>query len=238
MGITFTRTLHDGHPLSLEDRTAVDAIVGEEENVERHQRLVREGDDPGFGFLLIEGWAFRYRMLPDGKRRIVGFLLPGDICNVHVFDPGLMDHGIEMLSQGKVVRILHKAIRAIADERPDVRRAIWRSRLTDEAVLREWLVNISGRDACARIAHLLCELYARMEHVGLVNDASFDLRLTQIHLAEALGLTSVHVNRMLRRLRLQGLITHRSQRLTIHDIGKLKLTGGFDPGYLFARSQL
>ena len=143
-----------------------------------------------------------------------------------------MDYGIEMLSQGKVRRVQCTAIKKLADARPAIGRAIWRLALRDEATLREWFINISGRDAYARIAHLLCELSVRMANAGLVDKGSFYLPVTQIHMAEALGLTSVHINRMLRRLRLEGILTYRGQRLIIHDIERLKSAAGFDPRYL------
>ncbi len=236
MGIAFPWRLLEDYPLSSDDRTSLEKISGKAENVERHRHLLREGESANVGYLLIEGWAIRYRMLTDGKRRIIGFLLPGDMCNVHIFDLARMDHGVEMLSPGKVIRVSQDAIKAIVDERPEVGRALWRRTLTDEAVLREWLVNIGGRDAYTRVAHLLCELYTRMERARQVDNDSFHLPSNQTHLAEALGLTSIHINRMLRRLRLEGLITYRGQRLTVHDIGGLKIAGGFDAGYLFAGS--
>ena len=228
----FTRKLDNWIPLSDADKVSLEAISGNVENVERHQHLIREGDVPHSVFLLIEGWAFRYKVLPDGKRQIVAFLLPGDLCDVHIFILDQMDYGIAMLSRGKVVRIPRETILRVVEERPAISRALWWATLVDEAVLREWLVNIGGRDAYARTAHLLCELYARMENVALVNQQAMHLPLTQIDLAEALGLTAVHVNRMLKRLRADRLLSFRSQELVIHDIERLKAKAGFNPGYL------
>lgn len=228
----FIRKLDNWIPLSGADQASLEAISGNVEDVERHQHLIREGDDPHSVFLLIEGWAFRYKVLPDGKRQIVAFVLPGDFCDVHIFMLDQMDHGIAMLSRGKVVRIPRETILRVAEERPAISRALWWATLVDEAVLREWLVNIGGRDAYARTAHLLCELYARMENVALVTRQAMHLPLTQIDLAEALGLTPVHVNRMLKRLRSDGLVSLKSQELVIHDIDRLKASAGFNPGYL------
>ena len=228
----FVRKLNNGLPLSDSDQASLEAISGNVEDVERHQHLIREGDDPHSVFLLIEGWASRYKVLPNGKRQIVAFLLPGDLCDVHIFILDQMDHGIAMLSRGKVVRIPRETILRVVEERPAISRALWWATLVDEAVLREWLVNIGGRDAYARTAHLLCELYARMENVALVTRQAMHLPLTQIDLAEALGLTPVHVNRMLKRLRSDGLVSFKSQELVIRDIDRLKATAGFNPGYL------
>ena len=228
----FTRKLENWVPLSDADQASLEAISGNVEIVERNQHLIREGDDPHSVFLLIEGWAFRYKVLPDGKRQIVAFLLPGDLCDVHIFILDQMDHGIAMLSRGKVVRIPRETILQVIEERPAISRALWWATLVDEAVLREWLVNIGGRNAFARTAHLLCELYVRMENVSLVSGQAMHLPLTQIDLAEALGLTPVHVNRMLKRLRSEGLVSFKSQAFEIHDIEGLKASAGFSPGYL------
>lgn len=237
IGSAFTRKLENWTRLSDEDRAGLETISGDVENVERNQNLIREGDDPQAVFLLIEGWAFRYKILPDGKRQIVAFLLPGDLCDVHIFILDHMDHGIAMLSRGKVVRIPRETILRVIEERPAVSRALWWTTLVDEAVLREWLVNIGGRNAYARTAHLLCELYVRMENVGLVDKSVVNLPLTQIDLAEALGLTPVHVNRMLKRLCSDGLISYKSQEFIIHDVEALKTVAGFDPGYLHGRTR-
>lgn len=232
MANAFIRKFENWIRLSDDDQVSLEAISGNVENVERHQHLIREGDDPHSVFLLIEGWAFRYKVLPDGKRQIVAFLLPGDLCDVHIFILDQMDHGIAMLSPGKVVRIPRETILRVIDERPAISRALWWATLVDEAVLREWLVNIGGRNAYARTAHLLCELYVRMENVSLVSGQAMHMPLTQTDLAEALGLTAVHVNRMLKRLRSDGLVSFKSREFIIHDIEKLKASAGFHPGYL------
>ncbi len=235
MGNILTRKLENWSSLSDSDRAALVAISSKSERVERHQHLIREGDDPNFVFLLIEGWAIRYKVLPSGKRQIVAFLLPGDLCDVHIFILDAMDHGIAMLSAGNVVRIPRDTMIAVIEDRPAISRALWWATLVDEAVLREWLVNIGGRSAFARTAHLLCELYVRMDNVALAKDSAIHLPLTQIDLAEALGLTAVHVNRMLKRLRAGNLISYKSQHFIVHDIEALKAVAGFDASYLHGK---
>ena len=221
--------------LSDADQAALQEISERAETVDRSQQLIREGDDPRGLFLLLEGWAIRYKVLPNGKRQIVAILLPGDLCDSHVFILDRMDHGIAMLTAGKVVRMPKDAMLAVIDKNPAIARALWWTTLVDEAVLREWLVNVGGRDSYARIAHLICELYVRMGNVGLVADKEMRLPLTQTDLGEALGLTSVHVNRMLRRLRLNGLISFKSFQLDILDLDGLVEAAGFRPGYLHGK---
>ncbi len=233
----FTRKLERWTMLSPADHAALESMGAPLENVERHQALIHEGDDPEHVFLLVEGWAFRYKILPDGSRQIVAFLLPGDLCDIHIFILDRMDHGISMLSAGKVVRIRKERIIHLIDEHPAIAKAFLWTTLVDEAVLREWLVNIGGRDAFPRVAHLLCELYVRLLNVGLASEGECLIPLTQIDIGEALGLTAVHVNRMLRQLRADGLASFKGKHLTIHDIDGLKTVAGFNPDYLHGKRE-
>lgn len=183
-------------------------------------------------FLLVEGWACRYKILRDGKRQIMAYLVPGDLCDVHIFILKQMDHSIGLLSDAKVVAIAKDKILQLFEEHPNLARALWWSTLTDEAVLREWLVNMGQRDAYDRVAHLLTELWLRLRTVGLTNDGSFELPVTQTDLGDTLGLTSVHVNRTLQRLRVEGLIDLSRGRLHILDVPKLMAVTHFEPNYL------
>ena len=231
----FTTKLERWERLSENERASLEGISGRVEKVRRHQQLIEEGDNPRVVILVLEGWAIRYKVLPDGKRQIVAILLPGDLCDIHIFILDHMDHGISMLTDGKVARIPQNAMLAVIDERPAIARALWWATLVDEAVLREWLVNVGGRDAYSRVAHLICELHVRMSNVGLVTEGLMSLPLTQEHLAQALGLTAVHVNRMLRRLRQSSLITFKAFRLQILDLNGLVAAAGFRPGYLHGK---
>jgi len=221
--------------LSDADRASLQEISEQAETVNRSQQLIREGNDPRGLFLLLEGWAIRYKALPNGKRQIVAILLPGDLCDCRVFILDRMDHGITMLTAGKVVRIPKDAMLDVIDKNPAIARALWWTTLVDEAVLQEWVVNVGGRDGYARVAHLICELHVRMGDVGLLKDGVMSLPLTQTDMGEALGLTPVHVNRMLRKLRLDGLITFKSFRLDILDLDGLVEAAGFRPGYLHGK---
>lgn len=195
--------------------------------------LIREGTNPENVFLLLDGWGYRYSLLRNGNRQIFGYLLPGDLCDVHVFMLDKMDHSIGLLSDAQVVTIPAAEMLDLINRYPRVERAFWISTLVAESTLRQWIVNIGQRDAFERLGHLFCELWQRMCAVGLV-DASeqFELPLTQVELAHTVGLTSVHVNRTLQRLREADLITLGKGRLTILDPKRLAAISGFDGEYL------
>jgi CRP-like cAMP-binding protein len=224
--------------LSDEDRELIECLS---DNVTGHRAgrdLIREGERPELVFLLLEGWAYRYKVLPDGQRQIMAFLLPGDLCDVHIFILEAMDHSLGLLSDAKVAAIPKQRILEITERRPNLARALWWSTLVDEAVLREWLVNIGRRDAYYRIAHLFAELYLRMDMVGLADGQSFDLPLTQEALGDTLGLTAVHVNRMLQRMREEGLIRMSRGALHIPDVDRLMRETQFDSNYLHLNRRL
>jgi CRP-like cAMP-binding protein len=194
--------------------------------------LIDEGSCTDKVFLLLEGWACRYKVLEDGRRQIVAFLIPGDLCDIHIFILKTMDHAIGLLSDATVAMIPKDDMLRLIEQSPLINRALWWSTLIDEAILREWLVNSGQRDAYHRIAHLFCEMWLRMKRVGLVDGPGFRLPLTQEDLADTMGLTSVHVSRVLKRLRSDGLITLKSKQLEIHDVHHLMEIAHFDPGYL------
>jgi CRP-like cAMP-binding protein len=218
--------------LNAEEREALDALCRVPFKRSANRHLIREGERPENVFLLLEGWAYRYKDFTDGSRQIVAYLLPGDLCDPHVFILREMDHSIALLSDATIVSIPKEAILRITDQYPVIARGFWWSALVDEAVAREWLVNLGRREAYERIAHLFCELYMRLYQVGLAPDAAFTLPLTQEQLGETMGLTSVHVNRVLQRMRADGLIMLRNKKLFIPDIARLKDVAGFDPNYL------
>lgn len=218
--------------LSEDDRRAVDDLCGRVRPIKARHDIIREGDSPKYVHVMMEGWAARYKVVHDGSRQITAFLLPGDFCDMHVAILGEMDHSIIALTDAQVALVPHEIMEELPRRRPELGRALWWATLVDEAVLRDWIVNIGRRDAEKRIAHLFCELHARLELVGLVEDDQFDLPLTQEVIADALGLTPVHVNRMLQNLRGEGMIALERGELSILDITGLRKFAGFDPNYL------
>ena len=195
--------------------------------------LIGDGERPDEVLLLVEGWACRYKLLPDGKRQITAFLIPGDLCDVHIFVLRQMDHSIGLLGPAQVAFIPGPLMLDTMDQHPRIARALWWATLVDEAVLRAWLVNLGRREPFERVAHLLCELWLRARNVGLVSPADrFSLPVTQAELADAMGLTTATVNRVLQRLRAEDLITLAGGELTLLDAERLMQVSGFDASYL------
>lgn len=222
-------------PLSEVDVALIDSFCSDISRYRAKQDVIKEGDRPEVVFLLVEGWACRYKLLPDGRRQIMAYLVPGDLCDVQIFILRQMDHSIGLLSDSKVAAIPKEKIIQLFEERQSLSQALWWSTLTDEAVLREWIVNIGQRDAYERIAHLLAELWLRLRAVGLTHEGSFNLPITQEDLGDTLGLTPVHVNRTLQRLRREELIDFGKGRLNIPDVSRLMSVTRFEPNYLHLR---
>ena len=217
--------------LPAEDIALLDTICGDARELGPKRNIIREGDRPDHVHLILEGWAARYKLLADGGRQITAFLIPGDFCDLHVTLLGEMDHSIAAISRAKVAYIPRSRMDALS-ERPKIARAFWWATLVDEAVLRAWIVNIGRRDAFEAVGHLMCELYVRMKNVGLTVGHSFELPLTQEEIADALGLTPVHVNRTLQRMRSEDLIRLKQGALEILDYARLEKASGFNANYL------
>ena len=231
-----TRKLEAFGRLPPADRQLLDDLIRERRVVNSRVDLIREGDPTKNVYLILEGFACRYKILPNGKRHIVAYLVPGDFCDLHVFILKRMDHSLGTLSRCTVAEIPRDRVLEIA-ARPAIGRALWWATLVDEATLREWLINIGGRSAERRVGHLLCELFMRLEAVGLTNGNSYELPLTQEELGDTMGITTVHVNRVIQRLRGKGLITLKGSKLAICDIKGLRDLSGFNPNYLHLDEQ-
>jgi CRP-like cAMP-binding protein len=200
-----------------------------------HQDIVHHGDQPSNCNLLLEGMVCRYKVLRSGKRQILSFQFPGDIFDAQSFVLDVMDHAIATLTPCVVALIPHATMRELTETYPRIARAIWKDTLVDAAVFREWLTSVGRRPAYERIAHLMCEVYVRLEMVGLAKDGAVDWPITQAEIGDALGLSNVHVNRSLMDLRSDELITLSKGKLVIHDWEGLKRAGDFDPDYLHLR---
>jgi CRP-like cAMP-binding protein len=196
------------------------------------KEVIREGDRPTDCNLLLDGIVCRYMTLTDGRRQIVAFHFPGDIFDAQSFLLNQMDHSILALTHCRIAMISHDMLRRVFDDYPRIALAVWKDSLIDAAIFRQWVTNVGRRDALARTAHLLCETYARMASVGLVTENSVPWPMTQVELADALGISAVHVNRTLQQLRKMGVASIERQRLTIHDWPRLKAIADFDSTYL------
>ena len=230
---TLIRKLEGFADLNRRDCEAIASLCDDVRQVEAGEDLIREGERPGHVFLLMEGWGFRYKLMPSGRRQILAYLIPGDICDIHIFILKRMDHSISLLSRGRIAAIAPERMLEVVKCHPQIERALWWATLVDEATLREWLVNLGQRDAHDSLGHLLSEMWIRMQSVGLAEVGQpFSMPLTQVQLADTLGITPVAVNRALQRLRGDGLITLDQKRLTVHDPERLARISGFEPNYL------
>lgn len=194
--------------------------------------LVREGAPLSHAVLLIDGYVARYKDLADGQRQITELHVPGDFVDLHGFLLKHLEHHIGCLTPAKVALVPHERLIELSETEPHLSRLLWLSTLIDAAIQRERILTLGRRSAIARVAHLICELQMRLDVVGLA-DGKFDLPLTQIDLADATGLTAVHVNRMLRQLRTEGLMSFQRGVVTIHDLDGLRRIAEFDTTYLF-----
>lgn len=194
--------------------------------------LVREGEKPRAVNVVLDGWACRYKQLPDGRRQVVSFFLPGDLCDANVFILREMDHSIGAITKVRYAEIMPADFEDLMTQSPRITQALWWHELVTAAVQREWTTNVGQRSAYERIAHLLCELFIRLRQVQLTEGESCDFPLTQTDIADATGLTSVHVNRTLQELRREGLIGLAGKRLTIPDLRALMNVSMFNANYL------
>lgn len=218
--------------LSDEERQALQGAVARFKEVRADEDIVREGDRPSESTLLLEGFTARYKLLSNGKRQITALHVPGDFVDLHSFLLKKMDHGVVALTPCRVGLFPHANLREITEKHPHLGRLLWLSTLIDGAIHREWLVAMGRRPALNQMAHILCELFVRLQAVGLTQDKSFTLPLTQAELGDALGLSTVHVNRVVQELRGAGLITWRGETLTIEDWPRLEEVAEFDPTFL------
>jgi CRP-like cAMP-binding protein len=200
-----------------------------------HEPIVREGDSPTESCLVLEGFAYRFKSLPQGTRQIMAFHIPGDFCDLHGFLLHKMDHGFAASGPCKIGRLPHKTLDECMERLPRLTRALWWDTALDAAIHREWMVSMGRRDAYHQMAHLLCELLLRFRSVGLTEDDGYVLPATQAELGDAFGLSTVHVNRTLQKLREEGLVVTKGRRVTIPDPERLMKVAGFDPTYLQVR---
>jgi CRP-like cAMP-binding protein len=218
--------------LSADDRAALAEISKNFRYVDARRDLITEGDRPRYVHLMLEGWACRYKTLPDGKRQIVSLFVPGDFCDVNVYILKYMDHSIGAITRLKVAMITAEEMDALTAGRPRITQALWWHELVTAAVQREWTLNLGQRTAYERLAHLLIELYLRLKAVGRASRGRCDFPLTQNDLADASALTAVHVNRTLQEMRRDKLIELERKQLHILDLERMMDAAMFNANYL------
>ncbi|GJE04199.1 Crp/Fnr family transcriptional regulator [Methylobacterium isbiliense] len=214
------------------DREAFHRLVRKWRYVAVRDDLCQEGDNLGHVSLILSGWAYRYKQLEDGRRQIAGFLLPGDLTEAFAPEGYETDCSIGALTPVTCADVSLKALAAVCEQHPAVRQALLWESFIATSIQREWMLNVGQRVGTERIGHLLCELFLRLRRAGLTEDNSFVLPLTQFDIANALGLSHVHINRKLAQLRDQGLIEMSGRTLRIPDVAALQATSSFDPTYL------
>ncbi len=218
--------------LSVAERAALNAACGPEIVFAAHVDIIREGDKPTHSTVLLEGLVCRYRTLDDGARQIMAFHTAGDWPDLHSYFLSVMDHSLEAMSPCRVAQISHPVLRDLIETHPRLAQLLWRETMTDSAIFREWVVNLGARDAHRRTAHLFCELQTKLRVIGLADEEGFELPLTQGDLADAIGVSTVHINRVLQQLKREGLVTYGRGYIAIHDWEQLQAVAGFDPAYL------
>jgi CRP-like cAMP-binding protein len=230
------RKLGSVFTLAEDERQALEALPMQVMVIKDDQDIVRMGDRPSRSCLILSGFAATYKVTAGGKRQIVSFAIAGDIPDLQSLHLKTLDTSIATISTCRVGFIPHEALRDICLRYPRIGAAFWRETLIDAAIFREWVMNVGQREAYQRMAHVLCELLVRLRAVGLAEDHACELPITQAEFADAIGITTVHVNRVLQQMRADGLIESKGTQVKIPDWDKLKQAGEFDPAYLHLAS--
>ena len=228
----FIRRLDSIALLTDDEREAIRRVPMAIRDLPPRLDLVREGDQPRECCLVLSGIAIRYKLAGDGQRQILAFCVPGDIPDLQSLHLASLDHNLASLTPIRAGFIPHEALHEIHARYPRIAGALWRETLIDSAIFREWMVGLGQRDALSRTAHLLCELFVRLQVVGLTDGREVTLPITQVEFADALGMTPVHINRTLQELRARKLITLKGKSLVVKHWEELRELGDFDPQYL------
>ena len=230
----FLRKLEARGPLSDEGRRAVLSLPYTRRTVPPASYLVREGEAPRTCSVLLAGHAVRHKILGDGGRQIVSLHIPGDGLDLQSCCLNSADHNVQTLTRAELAIIPMAVLRQLIWERPEVSRAILMDVLVESSISREWITNVGRRDARTRLAHLLCEFAWRMDEQQLKGADEYELPMTQEQLGDALGMTSVHVNRSIKALEMDGLIIRNKRTISFPNIAELRSVGDFSALYLHA----
>lgn len=228
----FVEKLRGYCPLSDTDAELLHRLTRTGSEIPAGRDLIREGGEPGPVIVVLRGWACRYKLLPDGRRQIIAFMMPGDFCDMHVGILAQMDHSIATLTPARIALIPRAELEALIDQKPILAKAFWWTQLVDSAVLRATIVSFGRRTSTERVAHLLCELYFRMLQIGIADRTSCIMPFTQVVLADAVGLTPVHTNRVINKLRSAGALKMERGTIVIASISNLAKIAGFNNNYL------
>lgn len=226
------RKLEQWGPLRPDDREAVLALPRERKTIAMHGYIVRQGDHPTHSCVILSGYAIRQKIVANGDRQILAVQIPGDLVDLQNSLLRHADHSVQTLVRTDVAYIPRDKMIALAFGRPEVGKLLWFDTLVDASIAREWMTSVGRRDAYTRIAHLLCEFALRLERAGLGQRNDYELPMTQEQLADATGLTSVHVNRTLRAMDESGFVVREKRSVKIIDWERLAEAGDFTSDYL------
>lgn len=224
--------------LSDEEREALESVMTAPVVLPKRRIVTERGDTVSKSTFLVSGFMCRYMDGADGQRQLVSVQTPGDFVDLQGYPLQRLDHDIATIGECQVAYVPHERLTELVERLPHLGRVLWFSTLLDAAMHREWIFRLGRLDAVGRVAHMLCETYARLDAVGLVHDRTFTWPLTQQDLGEACGLTSVHVNRTLRVLRETGMVEVQDRTVSVHDFERLASAGEFQADYLYLDDEL
>ncbi|MET4221855.1 CRP-like cAMP-binding protein [Bradyrhizobium sp. LB14.3] len=232
------RRLRVSTEIDADDERAITGLPITVKQMTDGDPVVAVGDRPSACCLVIDGFILRSKIVGGGHRQIVAFHQPGDIPDLQSLFLHVMDHDVSALGNCVLGFIPHGALRELIRNRPNVAQALWRDTLTEALIFREWICNVGQRDATSRVAHIVLELYTRMRAIGRADDMSFNFPATQALLADAIGTSVVHMNRVVQELRSRGLLQFERGRISILDEVGLRQLTEFDPLYLHLNPSL
>jgi CRP-like cAMP-binding protein len=224
--------------LNAGDRDAILALPFTVRKLDRSQLIVREREMASHSCVMLSGYSIRTKVVASGDRQILAIHMKGEVVDLQNALLEVADHSVQMLTPGQVAMIPRGEILRLTHERPNIAFAMWIDTLVDASIFREWIANVGRRDARTRVAHILCEFSIRLRLAGLGKESHYELPMTQEQLADATGLTPIHVNRTLRTLEKEGLISRPNPRaICIADWNKMADAGDFDTNYLHLRDR-
>ena len=225
------------HALSAEEKDTVEALIGETAVLPRLTRVIARGELAVRSTILIEGYMLR-TMTQQGRRYVLGIHVPGDFVDLHGFALRRLDHDIVTIGEARVGYASHDRLAEILDASPHLARVLWSATLLDAVIHRQWIVKLEQLTAVRRVAHVFCELWHRLDLVGLGRQDGLRTPLIQADLADMCGTTAIHMNRSLRYLKKEGLAEFRRGTVYIGDRGRLEQFAGYDPAYLYGQGEL
>ncbi|MBR0847504.1 Crp/Fnr family transcriptional regulator [Bradyrhizobium diazoefficiens] len=226
------RRLRTSSGISEEDVKDIDALPIAVRQYPAEAIVVRDGERPSECCLVVDGFCARSKTIASGRRQILSIHIPGEIPDLMSLFLHVMDHDLTTLTPSTLGFIRHETLQKLHRRRPNVAELFWRDTLIDSAMFREWIVNVGQRPAPARLAHVMIELRERLRIIGRLDGASFEMPLTQEQIGEALGITAVHANRVIRQLREDGIVELHRGRVTVLDERRFLELADFDGRYL------